>query len=462
MEIRNNNLSKDEVEKIHEATLYLFENVGLHFEDESALRVFKDHGAKVDGNKVFISRDLLEGSLNAIPDQFMLEAREPKNNVLVGGTEAVFAPAYGPLYVRDGDRRALASQRDFINFTKLVETSDILQIANPNICVPHDVPPERRDMYQLAACLKYSSKPLMGLSYGASLSEKSINVLQTFLGCPDRYILLGAINPISPLRYDRSAIEATIVYAKRNQPLIFSSCSMPGATSPATLASTLVVNNAEVLAGIVLSQLISPGLPVIYGNTSVSCDMRYVSPAIGSPETGLISIASAALAEYYGIPSRSGGSLTDSKFVDVQAGMESLLTLLPALVAGVDFILHSCGIIESFLAIDYDKFLIDEEIIRTASRFVRGFVIDEQTISMELIEKGGPAADYLSEPHTFENFKRELHDSYLFTSETFSMWEKQGAPTIIEKARRKLGQRLNAPITLETSEEQEQILAPYL
>lgn len=462
MKERNIFLGRSEVEKIHEATLYLLGKIGVEFENKSALQIFKDHGAKVEGKKVFINRDLLERKINEVPGSFLLQARAPEKNILVGGTEPVFAPAYGPLYVRDGSTRRLALYSDFLNFTRLVETSDILQIANPNICVCQDVPPERRNMYQLAVCLKHSSKPLMGLTSGALVSEECINVVQNFLGYYDQNILLGVISPISPLQYDCSMIEAIMVYAQKSQPLLFSTCSMPGATSPATVASTLVVNNAEILAGIVLSQLICPGLPVIYGNTSVSCDLRYITPAIGSPETGLISMATAALGRYYGIPSRSGGSLTDSKLVDIQAGVESLLTLLPSLIAGVDFILHACGIIESFLTIDYDKFIVDEEIIRTARRLMQSFTIDKQTINLELIKKGGPGANYISETHTFENFKREFYYSRFFSRETFNIWEKKGAPTICEKAREDLNQRVSATSDLDTTAEQEQILTPYL
>ncbi len=463
MEVKAAFISDVEIEKIHTASIYVLENVGVQFNHQGALNIFKAHGASIEGNKVFISRGLLAQALQSIPQSFTLHGHNPQFDVVIGSNRQVFAPTHGPINIRDGEIRRPALSSDFINFMKLVESSDVLQLANPNILCCHDVNSDNRAIYQLAMCLKYSSKPLIGITSGLQDSKACIELVKKYTGISGRNILLGVVNPVTPLQYDSTMVEAITVYAENSQPLLISSCSMPGATSPATIASTLVVNNAEVLAGIVLSQLIQPGLGVIYGSASVSCDMRYVTPAIGSPETALITYAAAGLSRYYKLPCRSGGALTDSKQLDVQAGVESLQTIMPAVMTGIDFVLHACGVLESFLTIDYDKFIVDEEIIRMTHRLVQGFEISERTISLDIIEAKGPGANYLSEGHTFENFKREFFYPRIFSRENYlQYWEGQQEQTINSRARLIIQERLAATTEPDKTSEQVKILAEYL
>lgn len=150
---------------------------------------------------------------------------------------------------------------------------------------------------------------------------------------------------------------STIAYAANNQPLVLACCSMAGFTSPTTLSATVIQNNAEILAGIVLSQLVRPGAPVVYGNTSTITDMSSMNLCIGAPEYQLISTAASQLEKYYKIPYRSGGGLTDAKDPDIQAGIEATTNLLLSIANGVNFILHAVGIMESFMSVSYEKWI---------------------------------------------------------------------------------------------------------
>lgn len=349
MRPRQDFLKSEEVEKLHEATAYVLSRVGLRFQHDKGRHLFQKHGAKVEGETVFIPEKLVHQALSSVPESFVLHGREKDQDVRVGGEDAVFASASGPVYVRRGAKKYLAQDEDFINFIKLTETSTVLGVTNYIMVEPQDILPEKRKMHQVAACLKYSTKPLTGITMGEGLTRSCFDLVERFYGGWQENRLLGIISPISPLVYDAQMINHMMDYAEAGQPVLITPCSLPGATSPVSLSGTLVVDNAQVLAGIVFSQLIRPGLPVIYGNTSTACDLRYASPAIGAPETGLITLAAAQLSKYYGIPCRSGGCLTDAKVPDMQAGLESMLTIMPALMGGVDFILQSCGILESFI-----------------------------------------------------------------------------------------------------------------
>lgn len=462
MKVKANFLKRCEVEKIHEASLYVLSKAGVKFQNEYAREVFQKHGAKVVENKVFISESLLNQALYSIPKSFVLYGREQGNNVTIGQGNPVLASASGPVYVRKGQVKYLAQDEDFINFIKLSETSEVLNVTNYIMVEPQDVMPEKRKLHQVAACLKFSAKPLIGITMGEGVTRQAFDLVKRFYGEWSENRLLGIISPISPLVYDQHMINHIIDYAKEDQPILIASCSLPGATSPVSVAGTLVIDNAEVLAGIVLSQLIKPGLPVIYGNTSTACDLRYAAPAIGSPETALVTMAVAELSDFYGIPCRSGGCLTDAKTADVQAGLESMMTIMPSFMCGVDFILQSCGILESFNTLSYEKFIIDEQILDMVKRLTQGFEINDHLLGLEVIEKLGPGANFMDNQHTADYFRQEQYIPKLLSREGFTQWQNNGSLTLEEKAGQIWEKRISEYRAPDISKEQLTLLEEYL
>jgi trimethylamine---corrinoid protein Co-methyltransferase len=462
MKIRNDFMNPKDVEMIHEATINVLSKVGVEFKHEKALSIFAKHGARVEGDKVFISESLLQSALSSIPKSFVLLGRSSDKNVNISLGQTVFAPASGPIFIREGLERRFATCKDFENFTKLCESSTTIAVINANITEPQDLEYNKRNPFRIATSLKYTTKPLMGFTIGKSDAQDCIELVQKFVGSKEKNLIMGVISVISPLKYDSAMLEALFEYAKEDQPLLFACCSLPGATSPISIAGTLVVNNAEVLAGIVLSQLIKPGLSVIYGNTSPSCDMRYMNPAIGSPETGLITFATAALSKYYGIPCRSGGSLSDAQTPDIQAGIESTLTILPPIISGISFVLQSCGILESFNALSYEKFVIDEQLIETSKRFCRGFDITEDLIGFDTILNVGSGGHFLEEMHTMEHFRNEHYIPKLSSKESYDVWTMNGSQSMLEKARLEISKRVNQFELPCITKEQKNILSLYL
>lgn len=171
--------------------------------------------------------------------------------------------------------------------------------------------------------------------------------------------------------------------------------SLNGMTVPGSLASLLMVNNAEVLAGVVLTQLINPGTPVLYGIQSHGCDLRYAGPTIGSPEQCLIFSATKALGNYYGLPVRTGGSSCDAKDNDMQAGVESFSTMYATLQSGADLMVHSCGSLDSDSTLSFDKFIYDEEILLSVQRILRGIEVSEETLMFDAVKEIGPFGSFL-------------------------------------------------------------------
>jgi trimethylamine--corrinoid protein Co-methyltransferase len=236
--------------------------------------------------------------------------------------------------------------------------------------------------------------------------------------------------------------EVIMVYARWRQPLIMASLVIAGATGPVTLAGSLAQQNAEVLAGIVLTQIVSPGTPVIYASASTNMDLRTGSLAIGSPELSLMSAVSIQLATFYDIPSRGGGALTDSNSPDAQAGYESMFALLNAARSGSDFILHSAGILSSFLAFSYEKFVLDDDMCGMVRHFHKGISVEPDTLAYDVIAKVGPGSNYLREPHTVERCRSAFWQPAIADRDGVEMWMVNGRGDALKRAKERWQQLL--------------------
>jgi len=219
---------------------------------------------------------------------------------------------------------------------------------------------------------------------------------------------IGLINSLSPLAYGTEMLEALVAYAHAGQPVIIAALIMAGSTGPITLPGVVALQNAELLAGITLTQLINPGTPVVYGSTSTNIDMRTGALALGGPECSLYIKAHAALANFYGLPSRGGGALTDSSTVDAQAGYESMFSLLTTINSGIDFILHSGGILGSYLAFSYEKFVMDDELCGMMRHYKQGVNVTPETLAYDVIANVGAGGHYLSEEQTVKLCRTEF------------------------------------------------------
>jgi len=211
-----------------------------------------------------------------------------------------------------------------------------------------------------------------------------------------------------------------------------------------TMEGTLAVQNAEVLAGIVLTQLIREGAPVVFAGSSSCAAMRYGALSIGAPEMAVNTAATAQMARFYGIPSRGGGALSDAKLPDAQAGFEAMMSQLMATLSGVHFVLHSAGILEGYMVASYEKFILDDEICGMCKRIRRGERADDDRLAFELIRQVGPGGEYLTQNHTFQNFRRELYTNVLEEKDSFENWKLKGALSIDRRANRKWKEILEA------------------
>jgi trimethylamine--corrinoid protein Co-methyltransferase len=435
-------LSKSQVEQIHETSLHILGNVGIEFRFEPALEVLKKGGARVDGERAFFPARLVEEQIRKAPAEFAIYARNSDFDVVIGGTHVVFVPGYGAAFVTDLDNgRREGSLKDFENFVKLTGASPYQDICSGLAIEPVDVPHEIRHAQLIYTAMKYSTKPFMGSAMGLQGARDSIQMASILFGSQDELSrkprMISILCSLTPLVYDERMLGAIMEYARAGQPLLISSLGIAGATSPVTLAGTLAVQNAEVLAGIVLTQLIREGTPVVFAGASTGADMQTGVLSSGSPEMAINTAATAQMARFYGLPVRSGGAVCDAKYPDAQASYESMMSLLTARFSGINFVLHSAGILESYNCMSYEKFIIDDEMCGMVKRIIHGMEVNPDTLALDVIKAVGPGGHFLDKDHTFDHFKNELYQPKLSNRDDFVSWQASGSPQSVETANKK-------------------------
>jgi trimethylamine--corrinoid protein Co-methyltransferase len=235
------------------------------------------------------------------------------------------------------------------------------------------------------------------------------------------------VNCNSPLRWDDRMLDAQFEYTKANQPVIMTPFLLMGAMSPVTIPAALVQQIAEALSGIVLSQLIRPGAPVVFGSFLSNIDMQSGSPQFGTPESAIGLLCTGQIARRFGLPFRTGGGLNSSQVPDAQAGYESLMTMLPTFLAGANFVMHAAGWLEGGLVASYEKYVIDMQILEMLEREFTPLEIDEDSMAFGAHEEVGHGGHFLGAMHTMERFRTCFYRPFLSSSDNFERWTRNGA-----------------------------------
>ena len=440
-------LSKAQMEKIHDAAMDLLKTTGVAFNDEEGLEIFKSKGFRVDGSTVFFEEAQIQKALETAPKRFTVHARNPEKSVEIGEDDFVFVPGYGAPFVMDGQgNQRQASMEDYDNFCKLIQTSPYIDMNGWMMVEPSDMPHETVHLDLNLSNMLLCDKPFMGSPVSKQGALDGVEMAKILFGCKDevmdKTVSVSLINSLSPLQFADEMIGSLIQLAKNNQACVVASLIMAGGSGPVTLAGVLALQNAEILAGITLAQLVNPGAPVIYGSTSSAMDMKTGALSIGAPELSKNIHLVTQMARFYNLPSRSGGGLTDALAVDAQAGVESALALNTAARSGVNFILHSCGILGSYIAMSFEKFLVDEEACGFVRAMQKPLEITDDSIDLDVIKEVGIGGQYLTHPKTFQLCRTEFHMPTLMSRQNPDAWIKAGKKSIDTIAEDKVAQRL--------------------
>ncbi|MGD8505572.1 MAG: trimethylamine methyltransferase family protein [Candidatus Bathyarchaeota archaeon] len=436
-----NILSSDEIRDIHLATLEVLEYTGVLVREEKALGLLEQAGANVDHEKRIakIPSHLVEEAVSRTPKSFIWHARDSKKSIRIGGEPTKFGPGSECVNIIDletGECRT-PTMMDAKQLVRLMDALENIHINYPPASIS-DVPEQVSDIYSFAIGIRNSSKCMMGSSHSGSAAQDSIRIAAALVGGEEelrkRPAIAGYVDPVSPLTHGKGMIEAIFEYANYAQPIFITAMTLAGGTGPATLAGILVQQNAEILSGLLIAYLVNPLTPVIYGSVSCPLDMKTGVSSTGSPEVGLLGVASVQMAKYYGMPCDVGAQ-SNAKMPDAQASYEKTMSLIMGVMAGADLIDLFAGSMESFRTTSYEQMVIDNELAGMALRCAEGIVVNAETMAKDVIDRVGPGGHYLADKHTLDWFQREHYRPTVSDRRTRDNWEKSGGKDIRQEAR---------------------------
>ena len=427
----------------------ILEEIGIEFRDDAeAIAIWKAAGASIDGERVRFDRGMLREIITAnAPSEFIQHARNPARSVRIARDTAVFAPAYGPPFIRNLDEgRRYATIEDFRNFVKLAYLSPALHHSGGTVCEPVDLPVNKRHFDMVYSHLKYSDMPFMGSVTSGERAQDTVDMAKIVFGddfVDNNTCILSLINVNSPMTFDDTMLAALKTYAKNLQGTVVSPFILSGAMSPVTVIGTCTQILAEAMAGMAFAQLVRAGAPVIFGTFSSSISMQSGAPTFGTPEPSQVLYICAALARRLNVPFRSGGGLCSSKIPDAQAAYESANTLQTAMLAGVNFMLHTAGWLEGGLVMGYEKFVMDTDQAGMLQEFLNGVDTSQNSQALDAIREVGPGNHFLGCAHTQRNFETAFYRSSIADNNSFEQWEADGSLHAADRANRLWKQMLD-------------------
>ena len=446
---RMHTFGKKEMACVHDTAMAILDKVGIAFHDPEAVEIFKKHGARVDGVKVFPQESLIQKALSTAPPAFTLTARDPAKSVRLGGPDFALVPGYGAPFIitPEGEKRN-GTLEDYDNFCKLVQTSPYLDMNGFLMVEPSDIPKESAYLDMMLSNILLCDKPFMGAPLSRRAAAQAVEMAALTFGglefIKEHPVMLPVTSIIAPLRYSEEMAGSIIEFARAGQPVLAASLVMGGSSGPVTLAGLLALQNAEILAGMALSQLIRPGAPFIYGSSSCPMDMQTGALAMGAPETMVIIAATAQMGQFYNLPTRGGGTQTDAHLTDYQAGVEAALNLLTTIRSGINFVLHAAGILDSYASMSFEKFLLDDELCGMVKRMIRPVDFSEEALDLETIKKVGVGGQFLTQPKTFRLCRTEFFTPRLMIRQSRGNWDQEGRPDAAQRAASELERRLES------------------
>ncbi len=435
-------VTADQIETIHQFSLRVLRDIGLKVDSSVAMNLLEGIGADVnhDTRRIRFDPALVEEMLTGIPAEFTIHARDPAKTVTVGGNSLVFATVSGPSFVSDLDQgRRAGTLEDMRNFVKLSASLNIFHHEGGSGCEPLELPPQTRHLDMMLAQTTLCDKGwqpcwLNSASRARDCIEMAKIALQTDGdGLRARPGIIGGINTNSPLLLDDSQAEGLIEFARAGQPVHVTPFTLAGAMSPITIGGSLVQQNAEALAGIVLGQAACRGAPVFYGHFTSNVDMKTGSPAFGTPEYARSVLVSGQLARRYKLPLRSSNT-TAANCVDAQATYESNMSINACVQAHVNVMMHSGGWLEGGLTCSFEKLILDAELLQMQAALLDPLDLSEDELGIDAIAEVGPAGHFFGAAHTLARYETAFYKPILSDRSNFENWHANGAKTATQRA----------------------------
>ncbi len=432
-------LGEEGLVRIEQQADWLIEHIGIEFRDDPfALELWKQAGAQVTQTRVRASSEMIRELCAKAPKKFVQTARNPLRSVEIGGNSQVFAPVYGPPFVRDleGGRR-YGTIEDFEKLVKLTQMLPGLHHSGFVTCEPCDVPVSKRHLDMAYIHMRYSDKPHLGAITEMSRAQDCVDMARILHGeetFKSNCVIMGNVNSNSPLFVDKVVTEAIRTYCGAGQGIIVAPFILSGAMGPVSTAASIAQALAEAMMCCAFSQLIKPGAPFVLGNFLSSMSLKSGAPTFGMPEPVMSNYVVGQLARRLQLPFRCGGSLTASKIADAQAAFESADSMHSTALAGTNFVLHSAGWLEGGLCTGFEKLVIDAERLTAYQRLLGGLDTSDDAMARDAYDEVEPAGHFLGCSHTMRHYKTAFFESRLSDSENVESWEEKGSKDTEQRA----------------------------
>lgn len=433
-------LSSESIEQVHSASLSILKDTGVRIHNTRIRQLLTGIGVRIDSSgTAYFNEEIVLQAVQTAGKKFVLHGRDHDREAHFGYGEfnVISSPGQFSWFDHHTRQRRDPVLADARSAGRLGDALPNISIVG-GMAVPVDIPGEICDVVLTAELLKNTSKPVRAFPVSARSSYYVLEILKAVAGgekaLRQRPMTELLLEPISPLQLPGKELDILMEFAACGQPVSIGPMAMASGTAPATLAGVLAQENAEILAALVVVQLVAPGTPVLYGSIPHVMDPRSMLCSFGSPEQGLMALALTEIGKWYGLPVYVNVNLTDSKRLDIQTGMEKMGSLLQGMLAGADLFGHA-GIVGADHGGCLTWLVADNEAINFARRIFRGFEVNAETLALETIAAVGPAGNYLAEPHTVRNYRRELWlPGSLWTRDTYDGWDSLGSADFEQRA----------------------------
>lgn len=434
-------LNPEQMDSLHATSIRILSEAGIRVMGENVLTLFETAGAIVDRDSKTIRVDetLVMEALKTVPAEFNLTARNRAKQITMGGNHVNFGLVAGPPNVHDCiNGRRSGNLEDYENFIKLAHHFNAIHLIGNQVTAPMELPANNRHLDTYNANLTYCDLPFHCSAIGRGRALDGINMMAISRGqTPDEMRhdpgLITIISVNSPRLFDDTMGDGLIAMAEHGQPVTITPFTLMGAMTPVTLPAALAQQNAEALFGVVLTQLVNPGTPVMYGSFTSNVDMRSGAPAFGTPENAKANIVGGQLARRYQIPYRTSNA-NASNAVDLQAAYETMMSTWGAVTGGANLVYHAAGWLEGGLTASYEKFVMDVEIIQNMIEFLKPMKFDADELGLDAIKSVPTGGHFFGTDHTMARYETAFYKPMLSDWQNYENWEAAGAKDALMRA----------------------------
>jgi trimethylamine--corrinoid protein Co-methyltransferase len=432
-------VSADELESIHATSLRVLAEIGMDFTLPEAQTLLKQAGAEVQGARVRFPQGLVDEAIKTIPPTFTFHARNPENDIVLGGNVMSFGTVGSPPNSSDMDHgRRAGNHADYRNFLKLAQYFNAIGFISGYPVEPVDLHPSVRHLEALRDMASLTDKPFHGYSLGRERICDAIEIARIARGVSQDRLerepsLFTIVNTNSPLKLDNPMLRGIIEMSMRNQIVCITPFTLAGAMAPVTIAGALVEQNAEALAGLAFTQIVRKGAPAIYGGFTSNVDMKSGAPAFGTPEYMKACIVGGQLARRYNIPYRTSNTCA-ANAVDAQAAYESVFSLWGVTMGGGNLVMHGAGWLEGGLVASFEKFVLDVDLIQMVMEFLQPVDMSEDALGLDAIREVGPGGHFFGAVQTLARYENAFYSPILSDWRNYQQWFAAGRPEASQKA----------------------------